>query len=252
MQKLSVVIVCKNEADVIGESLKSFKRLTDDIVVFDNGSKDGTQEIVKQSGAKLFEGNWEGFGKTKNKAIGLAQYDWILSLDADEAIDAKLKKDLFQLELQDDKMVFELKFKNYFGEKWLRFGEWGTDKHIRLFNRRQVKWNDAEVHERLVLPEGYKKIKLNGFVLHKTTTSSIEYENKMKKYAALNAKKYFQQGKKSSSLKKYLAPAFSFIKNYVFKLGLLDGKEGFDCARISALYTFIKYKKLLELNRKKR
>jgi len=247
MQKISVVIVCKNEANVIGETIASFAGLTDDIIVYDNGSKDGTQEIVKKSNAKLFEGSWEGFGKTKNKANELAKYDWILSLDADEAIDQELKKNLLQFDLADEKKVYQLKFKNFFGNKWLRFGEWGTDKHIRLFNRKQAKWNDAEVHEAILLPEEVKVITVKGYVLHKTAPDSITYENKMKKYAQLNAKKYFQQGKSSNKLKIYLAPAFSFIKNYIFKFGFLDGKEGFDCARINALYTFIKYKKLKKL-----
>jgi glycosyltransferase involved in cell wall biosynthesis len=251
MQKISVVIVCKNEANVIGETIASFAGLTDDIIVYDNGSKDATREIVRKSNAKLVEGSWEGFGKTKNKANEPAKYDWILSLDADEAIDEELKKNLLQLDLADEKKVYELKFKNFFGHKWLRFGEWGTDKHIRIFNRKHIKWNDAEVHEALLIPDGVQVITVKGYVLHKTAPDSITYENKMKKYAQLNAKKYFLHGKRSSKLKIYLAPAFSFIKNYIFKLGFLDGKEGFDCARINALYTFIKYKKLLELNRKK-
>ena len=130
MQRLSVVIVCKNGAKVIGETIKSFTGLTDDILIYDNGSTDGTQDIVKQSNARLIEGNWEGFGKTKNKANALGKYDWILSLDADEAIDEELKKNLLKEELTDEKKVFEFKFKNFLGNKWLRFGEWGNDKHI--------------------------------------------------------------------------------------------------------------------------
>jgi glycosyltransferase involved in cell wall biosynthesis len=251
MQKLSVVIICKNEAEVIGLTLLSFNGLTDDMVVYDNGSTDNTQEKVKQAGANLYEGSWEGFGKTKNKANALARYDWILSLDADEAINEELKNNLLQLHLADETKVYELKFKNFLGNKWLRFGEWGTDKHIRLFNRKRVIWNEASVHEALVFPEGYKMSSLKGYVLHKTASDLTEYKNKMRKYAELNAKEYFRQGKKGSGMKLYLSPAFSFIKNYFFKLGFLDGREGFSCARISALYTFLKYKKLSELNKTK-
>jgi glycosyltransferase involved in cell wall biosynthesis len=247
MQKLSVVIICKNEADVISQTLLSFAGLTDDIVVYDNGSTDGTQEKIKFAGAKLYEGSWEGFGKTKNKANALARYGWILSLDADEAIDEELKNNLLQLDLADETKVYELQFKNFLGNKWLRFGEWGADKHIRLFNRKRVKWNDASVHEILLFPEGYKIKSLKGFVLHKTAADASEYKNKMRKYAALNAEEYFRQEKKGSGMKMYLSPAFSFLKNYFFKLGFLDGRSGFDCAKINALYTFLKYKKLKEL-----
>ena len=251
MQRLSVVIVCKNGAKVIGETINSFSGLTEDILIYDNGSTDGTQDIVKQSNARLIEGNWEGFGKTKNKANALATYDWILSLDADEAIDEEMKNNLLKEELTDEKKVFEFKFKNFLGSKWLRFGEWGNDKHIRLFNRKEIKWNDADVHESLRLPKDVKIISVPGYVLHKTAANFSEYENKMESYAMLNAAKYFKQQKTSGSLKMFFSAIFSFIKNYFFKLGFLDGATGYHCARINARYTFLKYKRLGELWSKK-
>ena len=250
MQKLSVVIVCKNGANVIGETIKSFYGLTDDILVYDNGSTDDTKEIVKQTNAILFEGSWEGFGKTKNKANTLAKYDWILSLDADEAIDEDLKENLLNEDLADEKKVFEFKFKNFLGSKWLRFGEWGNDKHIRLFNRMKIKWNDADVHESLIMPEQTQVVTVPGYVLHRTANDLNEYENKTRKYAALNAEKYFRQGKRSGQLRMFFSAIFSFIKNYFFKLGFLDGTTGYHCARINAQYTFLKYKRLKELIRK--
>ena len=250
MQKLSVVIACRNGAHVIRETIKSFSGLTDDILIYDNGSTDDTQRIVMESMARLVEGSWEGFGKTKNKANALAKYDWILSLDADEAIDEELKQNLVKLDLSDNLKVYELKFKNFLGNKWLRFGEWGNDKHIRLFNRNQVKWNDAEVHESLMFPVQVKTIPINGYVLHKTAASLTEYEKKTRSYAALNAEKYFKEGRKSGELKMFFSALFSFIKNYVFKLGFLDGATGYHCARINAEYTFLKYKQLKELSSK--
>ena len=247
MQRLSVVIVCKDGATVIGETIKSFSGLTDDILIYDNGSTDDTKDIVRQSNARLVEGSWEGFGKTKNKANALAKYDWILSLDADEAIDEELKENLLKQDLADDKKVGEFKFKNFLGNKWLRFGEWGNDKHTRLFNRMKIKWNDADVHESLLLPNDVKLISVPGFILHKTAANFSEYENKIENYAALNAEKYFKQQKRSGSFKMFFSAAFSFIKNYFFKLGFLDGVTGYHCARINARYTFLKYKKLNEL-----
>src|SRR4029079_6269626 len=114
---LSIVIICKNEDDVIADTLKSFQGLTDDIVVYDNGSTDNTVDKVKQFNARLHEGAWEGFGKTKMKAIALAKYDWILSLDADEAIDEELKENLLKQDLSDETKAFEFKFKNFLGDK---------------------------------------------------------------------------------------------------------------------------------------
>lgn len=247
MQKISVVIVCKNEADIIATTLQSFAGLTDDILVYDNGSTDGTQKKIKDCGARLAEGSWEGFGKTKSKANALARYDWILSLDSDEAIDEELKQNLLGLNLDNDKVVYEMKFKNYLGDRWLRFGEWGGDRHIRLFNKKIISWNDAAVHESLLMPETVKIITVKGYVLHKTAASLKEYKSKMQRYAELNAQKYFKQGKRTGSLQMIFSAAFSFIKNYLFKLGFLDGILGFHCARINAWYTFLKYKKLKEL-----
>lgn len=247
MQKLSVVIICKNEAGVIGNSLQHLFGLTDDILVYDNGSTDGTQEIIKNSGARLVEGSWEGFGKTKNKANTLAKYDWILSLDADETTDEELKKELLQLDLTDEKIVYNLRFKNFLGDKWLRFGEWGDDKHIRLFNSKLISWNEADVHESLIFPPDTKVRLLNGYVLHKTAADVTEYETKMKHYAELNAERYFKKNKKAGMLKPYVSAVFSFVKNYIFKLGMLDGATGYYCARINATYTFLKYKSLRKL-----
>jgi glycosyltransferase involved in cell wall biosynthesis len=248
MQALSVVIVCKNEADVIGRTLKSLQGLTDDIVVYDNGSEDDTVTIARQFPVRLYEGIWEGFGKTKNKAIALAKHDWILNLDADEAIDEKLKNSLLALSM-DNNIMYKIKFKNFFGDKWLKYGEWGNDWHIRFFNRSKVIWDEAPVHEELVYPGETRIVKLKGSILHYTATSLENYKSKLMKYANLNAIKYYENGKKAGSLKKYASALFSFIQNYILRAGFLDGKAGYQCAVLMASYTFNKYAKLENLNR---
>jgi hypothetical protein len=194
------------------------------------------------------QGPWEGFGKTKNKANSFAKYDWILGLDADEIPDEEMKIVLAGLNEVDETTVFKFRFKNFLGTQWIRYGEWGYDKHIRLFNRKQVKWNEAEVHEQLIFPADVKIKELNGFVLHYTMKDETDYKNKMENYARLNAEKYFRQGKKLSKLKQWLSPTFSFVQNYIFKLGFLDGRAGLTCARMTAqVYFFEIYKRLNEL-----
>lgn len=244
MKSLSVVIVCRNEADIIGKTLESLKGLTDDIIVYDSGSTDGTKEIVKNSNARLIEGEWMGYGPTKKLATSYAKYDWILSLDADESLSRELLAELLLVELSDPKRVYELRFLNHIGDKPLRFGEWGGDKHLRVFNRGTVLWNEAPVHEELVLPDGIKIKTLKGYVLHFTARSIEQYEKKIDQYAALNAEKYRQQGRRPGWLRRNFSAPFSFINNYFFRLGFLDGREGFQCARMTARYTFRKYAKL--------
>lgn len=249
MQPVSVVIICKNEAAVIGATLQSLQGLTDDIVVYDNGSTDNTAQIARQFGVRLYEGSWEGFGKTKIKANNLAKYDWILSLDADERIDEKLKKSLLAFEPPGNKTVYDLRFKNFLGKKPLNYGEWGNDWHIRLFNRNEVHWDDAPVHEKLIMPGDVKVKKLEGFILHQTVRDIHDYTQKMAHYAMLSAEKYRQEGKRSSWFKVRLSPGFNFLNYYILKLGFLDGHEGYVCAKMTAYYTFLKYARLRELSR---
>ena len=249
MQQLSVVIICKNEGDIIGQTLQSLEGLCDDIIVYDNGSTDNTIEQVSKYNVKLHQGTWEGFGKTKNKAIAMAKYDWILCLDADEAIDEELKRSLLQWQPENDMTVYELAFKNYFENKHIKHGEWGRDYHIRFFNRKKVKWNEAAVHESLLLPSGATTKRINGFVIHRTLRNVNQYREKLQHYAMLGAEKYYKQRKKANGLKLWLSPFFTFINYYIIKLGFLDGREGYILARMTARYTFLKYKTLRELNR---
>jgi glycosyltransferase involved in cell wall biosynthesis len=251
MQNISVVIICKNEKDEIGRCIQSLDGLTDDVVVVDNGSTDDTQSIARKAGARVIEDTWEGFGRTKKKATAFAKYDWILNLDADESIDTELKHSLLELSLDNALEVFEIKFRNFLGNKYVRFGEWGGDKHIRLFNRSKVNWNEARVHEGLLLPVDTKIKKLKGNVLHYTMKNEAEFAEKMSKYASLSAEKYAEQGKKSSWFKVKIAPLFAFLKYYIFKLGFLDGREGWICAKMTSYYTFKKYARLLEMNKSK-
>lgn len=247
---LSVVIITKNEGHIIGTTLQSLQGISNDIIIVDSGSTDNTIAIANSFGASIMETAWDGYGQNKNKGIEAAKHNWILNLDADEAIDATLYKAIQQLQLPDENTVYKFKFKNFFGKKWIRFGEWAGDKHIRLFNRKKVRWNTAAVHEGLTLTQQEKIILLPGNVLHYTTHSIDEYINKTVVYAKLNAQKYMQQGKQAGFFKLHLAPGLTFLQHYIVRLGFLDGWEGFLIAKTTAWYTFLKYSFLKELYKK--
>ncbi len=249
---ISVVIITKNEAHIIGNTLQSLQPAISDMVIVDSGSTDDTVKICRQFNAHVIETNWTGYGINKNKGIAAAKNDWILSLDADEAIDEELKRSLQQLSLQDENEVFNIRFKNFFCNKWIRFGEWGFDKHIRLFNRKKITWNNAAVHENLIFPEDVKVTMLKGNILHYTVQSRKEYTDKMTGYARMNAQKYFESGKKANFFKLYLSPVFAFLQHYIFRLGFLDGKEGFLIAKTTSMYTFMKYRYLKVMNNEPR
>lgn len=246
--KFSVVVVCKNEATVIRHLLDSVQALTDDVVVYDSGSTDGTMAIAQQYyNVQLHCGAWEGFGKTKQRATALAKHDWILSLDADEAPDEKLQQQLMQLPLDDPSVVYNIRYKNFLGKKHLRWGEWGFAAHRRLFHRAYVAWNDAPVHEQLLFFKPVSTKTLQGCMLHRTVRDMAVYSHKVAFYALLSAEKYFTNGKRATFLKRHMASRFTFMKFYVFQLGFLDGWEGLVCARMTAHYTFLKYARLYEL-----
>lgn len=248
--QLSVVIITRNEAHIIENTLQSLQGLTDDVVIVDSGSTDDTISICKKFHSLIIETTWDGYGPNKNKGIEAAKYDWILNIDADEAIDEELRTSLMQLDTKDDGTVFEASFKNFFCGKQIRFGEWAGDKHIRLFNRKKVKWNDAAVHESLLMPGKVQVKKLKGNILHHTTHSIDEHITKTIAYARLNAEKYFRLNKKANFFKLRLAPGLNFIQHYLLRLGFLDGWEGYFIAKTTAWYTFLKYSYLREMNRR--
>ena len=243
-----MVIITKNEADIIANTLESLQNFADDIVVVDSGSGDETVAICKKYNARVIETDWGGYGANKNKGNKAAKNDWILSLDADEAINDELKNSLFLLKLDDDKKVFKIRRINFFCNKQIRFGEWGFEKNIRLFNRQTAQWNNAAVHENLVFSEAVKVSVLKGGMMHYTVQNREDYNAKTDHYARMNAKKYIAAGKKAGFFKQYFSPVFAFIQHYIFRLGFLDGREGFIIAKTTARYTFLKYHYLKELN----
>ena len=228
-------------------TLSGLQGLSDDIVVYDTGSTDGTQDIVRNFPVRLFEGGWQGFGLTKNAANALAKHDWILSLDADEVPDPRLRRALLAWTPVSNEVVYSFSFLNYIGDRPIRFGEWGWDRHIRLFNRTRVQWDGEPVHEQLQFPHSVQVLRLRGKIQHRTVRAWSDHRTKLQHYAQLNAKKYFAQGKAAPRWKCWFSPPFTFVHYYVFKLGFLDGLAGWQCAWLTACYTKWKYDRLRQL-----
>jgi glycosyltransferase involved in cell wall biosynthesis len=254
MIPVSIVIITKNEVDLIGRCVSNAKLISDDVIIVDSGSTDHTLDIASIYGCRAFERPWDGYGANKNKGIKLAKYDWILSIDADEAPDPGLIKSLKSLKLSDPDLVYDIKFRSYFGQKLIRFGSWGRDHHIRLFNRRAVKWSETMVHETLITPENTRVKKLKGHIHHYSVKNLAEYNQKCSYYAKLSAGQYLRDGKKAGVIKLYISPLFGFIKNYLFYLGFLDGREGWEIAKATLKNTHRKYQLLnqMEVRRHKK
>jgi glycosyltransferase involved in cell wall biosynthesis len=241
MVPVSIVIITKNEADIIASCIQKARLITDDIVVIDNGSTDDTPHIAGIYGCRVYKKTWDGYGANKNKGIEAAKYNWILSIDADEVPDEELVNSLHKLNYKDPAIVYDIKFRSYFGKKLIHFGSWGRDHHIRLFNRSLVKWSETIVHETLILPENIQTKKVSGHICHYSVKDVSEYDSKCSYYAKLSAKKYFRDGKKANAVKLYISPIFGFLKNYIFYLGFLDGREGWEIAKTTVKNTRRKY-----------
>lgn len=247
MVPVSVVIITKNEAEMILRSISMAKLITDDIVIIDNNSSDNTEQIARANGCRIYQENWDGYGANKNKGITRAFYNWILSIDADEIVDLKLVTALHQLDYDDPNIIYDINFRTYFGNKRIRFGSWGRDHHTRLFNRQLVKWKETPVHETLLLPSGIIKKKLNGHIDHYSVKDGDECRAKALHYAGLSASKHHIAGKTAGFIKLYLSPCFNFLRNYFLYLGLLDGRQGWIIAKNTAKHTWMKYYLLNQL-----
>jgi glycosyltransferase involved in cell wall biosynthesis len=241
MVPVSVVIITKNEADIIAGCIKKARQITDDIVIIDSGSTDETLDIAANYSCRVYEKTWDGYGVNKNKGIDLAKYNWILSIDADEIADDELINALHTLKFADPSVVYDIKFRSYFGETPIRFGSWGRDHHIRLFNRNLVKWSETMVHETLIMPDAVQVESLKGRLHHYSVKNAEEHNRKSTYYAKLCARKYFISGKRVTAVKLYLSPIFGFVKNYILYLGFLDGREGWAIAKITLKNTRRKY-----------
>ncbi len=244
---LSIVIITKNEQNNIGRTLSSIKKLSDDIIIVDSGSTDETLTICKEFNCRIIETEWKGYGETKNLGNQAAKYDWILSIDADESVSEQLSSFLLSLSPDNNNLVYLIRIKNFFCQKLIRFGSWGNDNHLRFFNRKNTKWNNAAVHESLLFEETPEIKKAEGYLLHYTYNTITEYLDKVDYYSKLNAEKYYRKGKKATLVKLHISPGFTFVKDYFFKGGILDGKYGLLIARISARGTKLKYQYLKEM-----
>jgi len=251
MTKLSVVIITLNEERNIGRCLESVKEVADDIVVVDSFSKDETEKICKNFSVNFVQQNWRGYSATKNFANDHAKYDWILSLDADESLSPELIKSITGWKNNGiEKPAKFNRLTNYCGS-WVKRGGWYPDTKIRIFNRTKTKWA-GEIHEELVFTENSEILHLNGDCFHYSYYTKEEHYKQADKFTTLAAQDLFSKNKNASVLQVYFSPAIKFIRDYIFNLGFLDGKTGYNVARISASATYMKYKKLRGLNSNKK
>jgi len=249
--KISATIITLNEERNIERCIRSLRGVADEIIVLDAFSEDRTREICENEGVRFEQRKWEGYSASKNYLNSLAKYDYILSLDADEALDTTLRESLLQIKQIENPGVYSVnRLTNYCG-KWIKHCGWYPDVKIRLFPKKGSQWVGAHVHEELEFPEDLEVTQLEGHLEHYSYYSFEGHRERADKYSALTAKKFYEQGKRVGFLKPYLSAIGRFIGMYFVKKGFLDGRMGFKIAWISAQSNVFKYKELLRLQREK-
>lgn len=248
MNKLSVVIITFNEERNIARCLESIHTIADEVVVVDSFSADTTPQICKQYGARFISHDWEGYAKQKNFANSQASYDWILSMDADEALSEELQQSILDIKNQIfENTVFSMnRLMNYCGQ-WIHHGSWYPETKIRIFDRRNAFWEDLKVHELLKVPDGTKIRHLKGDILHYSYYTVEEHVRQFNKFARLWAEDAVERKKKVSFSAAYTHAFWKFIHDYFIKAGFLDGHYGFIISKINARYVCQKYKLTREL-----
>ena len=262
---LSVVIITLNEEQNLGRTLESVQPLVRDgqgeIIVVDSGSTDRTIEVAKSFGAKVFVEPWKGFAGQKNSAIEKATGDWVLSLDADEAVSSTAAEVIGRI-LGPDAGGYErcsgvwLARKNFFLGRWIKHGGFYPDKKLRLFRRGKGRFQDRPVHETVVIEGGTESSLEMDYNMgseialehHAYPTLEIYLEH-MGRYADLGAEMVKDKPRWCLWLNRWLNPPLSFLYNYFFRFGFLDGREGFLLHRYHARYVGWKYAKALARSR---
>lgn len=239
--KISATIITLNEERNIPRVIESL-RCCDEIVVIDSGSDDRTAEIAAKLGAKVVETHWRGYAGQKNFASEHATHDWILSLDADEALSEALEGELWQIKKNgpDCDAYTMPRMAQYLG-RWILHSGWYPDRKVRLFDRRKAKWVGDYVHESVRVNGRVGHLKEN--LLHFTCDSLSEHLRTMDRYTTLAAAQIIDQRRKVVWSDLVVNPAWTFFRTYFLQRGFLDGTEGLAIAYMAAIYNFLKYAK---------
>lgn len=243
-EKISGLIITFNEEKNIAEVLKCFE-LCDEIVVVDSFSTDKTVEIAQQNPkVKFFQNQFEDFTKQRNFALEKASNDWILFLDGDERITSELKSEILsELQKPTKKAAYYFLRKFYFAGKPLNFSGTQTDKNFRLFRKSKCEYtSEKKVHETLIVDGEIGQLKNK--LLHYSVEDYCSYHKKMTHYGTLKGQELFLKGKKYSVLTQLSKTIFKFIKTYLLRLGILDGKEGFQLSILQSLSVYETYHSL--------
>jgi len=251
MKKISVVIITFNEERNIHRCLESVLPVADEIVVVDSLSTDRTEQICSEFDVCFVKQEFLGYIEQKNFALQFAKNDYVLSLDADEALSENLKSSILEAKNNFSAQGYTMnRLTNYCG-KWVRHCGWYPDRKLRLFNKNLGRWGGINPHDKFLFDKNEQIQHLQGELLHYSYYTLNDHYEQVEKFTDIAAKAYFEKGKKVTLLKLWFSPIVKFIRDYIFLLGFLDGLTGLRICYISAGATHKKYWKLKKMLREK-
>ncbi|MEW5902976.1 MAG: glycosyltransferase family 2 protein [Pseudomonadota bacterium] len=245
MATLSVILITKNEAANIRACLESVA-WADERIVVDSGSSDDTVAIARSMGAHVYEHDWRGFGPQKNRALGYATGDWVFSIDADERVTPELRTELEQAMREGEAEGYYCPRLSQFCGSFIHHSGWYPDYVLRLFRRGKGRFSDSLVHESVQL-QG-RSAKLKSPLLHYSYLNRADVERKVAHYSDAAAQQMQAAGKRTTFLRAALSAVWAFVRTWVIRLGMLDGRAGWGIAMMNARTTWLKYRKLAALN----
>ena len=245
---LTVAIITRNAGTQLGPCLASVG-FADERLVVDSGSTDDTVAVAKQHGARVETREWLGFGRQKQHAVSLARNDWVLCLDADERVSEALAASIREAMSAQRHHAYRMPRRNRFLGRWLAHGEGYPDWSLRLFHRAHASWSNDAVHEAVLTTAEVGR--LSGDLLHESADDVATYVAKQNRYTTLHAEALYEQGVRAGYWRLLASPLARFFKFYFLRLGLLDGGPGFAHIAIGCNNAFLKYLKLIELERQK-
>jgi glycosyltransferase involved in cell wall biosynthesis len=243
---ISVCIIAGNEAARLPRALASVAGWTAEIIVVINDDvADGTDRIAAAAGAKVFREKWKGHIAQKNSAAAKAAQPWLLGLDADEEVSPGLRDEIRRaLAAPDDCAAFCFpRCTNYLG-RWIRHGDWYPDRQTRLWQRGRAQWGGVDPHDKLIVSGTVRR--LRGELFHFSMESLEHQIRKTVKYADEFARVGLAQKRTVTFLDLAVRPVWRFSRAYLFRLGFLDGWQGFAIAWMTAFYTFLRYARVRE------
>jgi glycosyltransferase involved in cell wall biosynthesis len=245
--QLSAVVITFNEERNIARCLDSLVGVADEVVVVDSFSSDATEAICRARGARFVQHVFEGHIEQKNWALAQARHDWVLSLDADEALSGPLRDAILAVKNAPQHAGYTMnRLTNYCGQ-WIWHSNWYPDRKLRLFDRRRARWGGTNPHDFVQMDAGCSVAQLAGDLLHYSYYTENEHVERARRYADIAAKAMHAQGRRGSWGHVFFSPLLKFLKTYVLRRGFLDGRAGWVICRVAALETYWKYRNLMKL-----